>query len=72
MQFTGLQDKNGTDIYDGDVLLYLGAKGSVYYDSDSCMFMVRFPIYRSCWSFDSMDELIEVIGNIHESPELLK
>lgn len=71
-QFTGLTDKNGTKIFEGDIILYQDAKGEVYYCNDTCMFMAKFKTTHSAWSFDSMDDEIEVIGNIYNNPELLK
>lgn len=65
-QFTGLTDKNGTKVFEGDIVLYHGAKGEVYYCNDTCMFMAKFNITNSAWSFDSMDDEIEVVGNIYE------
>ncbi len=72
MQYTGLKDKNGLDIYESDVILYQECKGVVYYCNDTCMFMAKFKTTDSSWSFDSMDDEINVIGNIHENLELFK
>lgn len=71
MQFTGLKDKNGKEIYEGDIITYLDAIGKVYYNDDACMFMIRFPLNRLSLSFDSLDDVIKIVGNIHENPELL-
>ena len=76
MQFTGLQDKNGKDIYEGDIckINYLGDSGT--YEG---IVKFRFPLYYLDMGTDVEEEItvcqngwIEVIGNIYENPELLE
>jgi uncharacterized phage protein (TIGR01671 family) len=87
MQYTGLKDKNGVEIYEGDVLLD-GEHTFRVYDTTG-----GFTIKASVWRKDLKDAVhsdlliwepltdaqlqsyikqsCEIIGNIHENPELL-
>ena len=72
MQFTGLLDKNGKEIYEGDILSA----------GDGGIFTVDFPY--AAWAFSatpsskyiaypapwSNAKRMEIIGNIYENPEL--
>ena len=65
-QFTGLTDKNGVRIFEGDILQYewSGKKNIDYIEYSGNMFT-----YSECIRFSLSDD--EVIGNIHDNPEIL-
>ncbi|MDV3519236.1 YopX family protein [Lentilactobacillus otakiensis] len=82
-QFTGLKDRNGKDIYEGDILAW----HSNIYRKQDWIGLVKyrgagFVVQESSRSFSTPDwletacnkdaNIIEVVGNIHENPELLE
>lgn len=81
-QFTGLTDNRGTKIYDGDIMRFTNPEGdsSIYVIqwmqcSCICGWVARFMSLPDD-DGDPLDDFFcsmsEVIGNIHDNPELLK
>lgn len=69
MQFTSLKDKNGVEIYEGDILRYDGEERIVVYEAPS--FELQLKETRA-FAWDNWAEFGEIIGNIYQNPELLK
>ena len=74
MQFTGLHDKNGKEIYEGDIIQHShdGTEPrkafEVFWDAERASFSMR----NSDGYWPGIETRFQVIGNIYENPELLK
>lgn len=81
-QYTGLRDKNGTEIYDGDICSFASKTGKhtgvVEWLDNLAGFGLRMVKNNFRYTFSELDTMginldtLEVVGNIHENPELLE
>lgn len=78
MQFTGIQDQNGKDIYEGDIVEFKDYSGGAYIfgKKPKDRNVVKWDYQKGGWKakggmwFEGKD--YEVLGNIYENPDLLK
>jgi uncharacterized phage protein (TIGR01671 family) len=79
MQYTGLKDKNGKEIYEGDLMGINDYEGGIHY------YEVKFGAFNGRWGYfledkygaeapyyDDFTKRYEVFGKIYQNPELIK
>ncbi len=71
-QYTGLNDTNSREIYEGDIFQagYFGGVDVVMWDNENARYIGRSP--QGCISYVGREPAVKIIGNIHDNPELLK
>lgn len=69
MQYTGLKDKNGKEIYEGDIVRLPEDEDYKYYSIIYSKNVLGFTLSNGCGF--GLSYGIEVVGNIYENPELL-
>ena len=81
-QYTGLKDKNGTEIYEGDICSFSNKNGKYVGVVEWLDYLASFGLRAvegtSLYTFSELDamevdlRILEVIGNVRQNPELLE
>jgi len=78
-EYTGFKDKNGSDVYEGDIIDNGNGPVEVFWNENYGAWWVRFEsaepekqYYAPCSDSDNCTEESVIVGNVHENPDLLK
>ena len=72
-EYTGLEDKIGDEIYEGDIITLHDSKYKVIFNSEGARFVLKDLFFEIGIPFkNNNNKEMEVIGNIYENPELIE
>lgn len=71
MQYTGLEDKNNKEIYEGDIIKFLNSIFEVIWCNEKASFMLKNKEYKEFLNFIyENNNGMEIVGNIYQNLEL--
>ncbi|CAK1250102.1 YopX family protein, partial [Fructobacillus cardui] len=75
-QYTGLHDKNGKEVYEGDIVEWMDYEtkriGYVVFNPDIEFVTANYIFEFGNFAYQDTENYLTIVGNIHENPELLE